>query len=144
LETATMGKTLVKARITNLNDWVSAKAGTLKAEQVRSIEIEDALVDTGAKIISMPTRLIQKLGLTHFDTRPATTAAGDVPCKLYHAVRLEIQGRECISDVAEVPDTCPVLIGYVPLELLSYIVDPIQQRVIPNPEHGGQQVVELY
>jgi predicted aspartyl protease len=144
METPTMGKTLVKARITNLADIVNSKTGLLSPDQVRSIEVEDALVDTGAKIISMPRRLIHQLGLEHFDTRPATTAAGDIPCKLYHSVRLELQGRECISDVAEVADTCPVLIGYIPLELMSYIVDPVNQRVIPNPEHGGEQVIELY
>jgi predicted aspartyl protease len=144
VETATMGKTIVKARITNLADLVNANAGILSPDRVRSIEVDNALVDTGAKIISMPKRLIQQLGLEHFDTRPATTAAGDVPCKLYHSVRLELQGRECISDVAEVADTCPVLIGYIPLELMSYIVDPIKRRVIPSPEHGGQQVIELY
>src|SRR2546430_11060463 len=112
MQTQTVGRTLVKARITNLNDLLNVKAGTLKPEQVRSIEVEDALVDTGAKLISMPKRLIAQLGLQHFDTRPATTAAGNVPSNLYHSVRLEIHGRECVSDVAEVADTCPVLIGY--------------------------------
>src|SRR5437870_5013367 len=139
-----MGKTLVKARITNFADIVNAKTGLLSPDQVRSIEVEDALVDTGAKLISMPKRFIQQLGLVHFATRPATTAAGDVPCRLYSSVHLELQGRECNIDVAEVADTCPVLIGYIPLELMSYIVDPINQRVIPNPEHGGQEVIELY
>jgi predicted aspartyl protease len=144
MDTKTMGKTLVKARITNIYDWLNVKAGKLKPDEARSIEVEDALVDTGAKIISMPKKLIQQLGLQQFATRPSTTAVGDVPCNLYSGVRLELQGRECTSDVAEVADTCPVLIGYIPLELMSYIVDPISQRVIPSPEHGGQDVIELY
>jgi predicted aspartyl protease len=144
MDTNTMGKTLVKARITNIYDWLNVKAGKLKPDEARSIEVEDALVDTGAKIISMPKKLIQQLGLQQLATRPSTTAVGDVPCKLYSGVRLELQGRESTSDVAEVADTCPVLIGYIPLELMSYIVDPITQRVIPSPEHGGQDVIELY
>jgi len=144
MENKTMGRTLVRARMTNNADWLNVKLGTLKPDQVRSVIVEDALVDTGAKYISMPKRLIEQLGLQQYDTRRATTATGDVPCSLYSAVRLEIQGRDCISDVAEVADTCPVLIGYVPLELMSYIVDPISQRVVPSPEHGGQQVIELY
>jgi len=144
MATKTMGKTLVKARLTNLNDWLDLKAGKKKPDEVRSIAVEDALVDTGAKIISMPKRLIEQLGLQQFATSPSTTAVGDVPCNLYSGVRLELQGRECMSDVAEVADTCPVLIGYIPLELMSYIVDPISQRVVPSPEHGGQEVIELY
>ena len=144
METQTVGRTLVKARITNLNDWLDLKAGKKKSDEVRSIVVEDALVDTGAKMVSMPKRLIQQLGLQQFATRPSSTAVGDVPCNLYTGVRLELQGRECISDVAEVADTCPVLIGYIPLELMCYIVDPVSQQVIPSPEHGGQEVIELY
>jgi predicted aspartyl protease len=144
METQTMGKTLVKARISNLGDWLNVKAGALKPEQIRSIEVENALVDTGAKYVSMPKKMIQQLGLEQFATRPATTAAGDVACHLYSSVRLEMQGRECNIDVAEVAETCPVIIGYFALELLDFIVDPRSQRVIPSPEHGGQQVIELY
>ena len=51
METQTMGKTLVKARITNLNDWLNVKSGILKSEQVRFIEVENAVVDTGAKFV---------------------------------------------------------------------------------------------
>ena len=144
MDTNTMGKTVVKARITNLNDMLNAKIGLLSPDQVRSLEVEHALVDTGAKFLSMPKRMIQQLGLEYFNTRPATTAAGEVQCNVYHAVRLAVQGRECTVDVSEVPDTCPVLIGYLPLESMDFVVDPGNQRLIGNPEHGGQEVIELY
>ena len=57
---------------------------------------------------------------------------------------LTVQGRECPMDVAEVPDDCPVLIGQVPLELLDFVVDPANQRLIGNPAHGGEQMLEMY
>ena len=63
MDTNTMGKTVVQARITNLNDMLNAKIGLLSPDQVRSIEVEDALVDTGARLMSMPKRLIQPLSL---------------------------------------------------------------------------------
>ena len=46
--------------------------------------------------------------------------------------------------MTELPDDCPVLIGQVPLELLDFVVDPAGQRLIGNPEHGGEHVLELY
>ena len=55
-----------------------------------------------------------------------------------------IQGRDCDLDVMEVPDGVPVLVGQVPLELLDFVVDPINQRLIGNPDHGGEQVLEMY
>jgi hypothetical protein len=36
------------------------------------------------------------------------------------------------------------LIGQVPLELLDFVVDPRGQRLIGNPEHGGEHIIELY
>ena len=142
MESSTMGKTVVKARITNLKDWMNAKSGDLKPEQVRSVEVEDALVDTGAKYLCLPKRIIQQLGLEPFMTRVANTAAGRVPCNVYDAVRLAIQGRECTIDVSEVPDTCPVLVGFLPLEALDFVVDPVKQQVVG--QHGEQEIIELY
>ena len=63
---------------------------------------------------------------------------------MFGTVRLSVQGRECNCDVLEVADDCPVLIGQVPLELLDWVVDPAGQRLIGNPAHGGEQMVELY
>ena len=62
----------------------------------------------------------------------------------YRAVRLTIQGRDCAIDVGEMGDEFPVLIGQVPLELLDWVVDPKDQRLIGNPEHGGEQIMEVF
>jgi hypothetical protein len=37
-----------------------------------------------------------------------------------------------------------VLIGQVPLELLDFVVDPRAQKLIGNPAHGGEQMLEMY
>ena len=44
----------------------------------------------------------------------------------------------------EAPDGVPVLIGQIPLEILDFVVDPKQQRIIGNPAHGGEWVIEAY
>lgn len=139
-----MGKVLVTAKIENLRDIFIAETGSLAADDVRSVEVHDALVDTGATMLSMPKRLIDQLGLKYFRTRPARTSAGPINVRVYGAVRLTIQGRECLADVSELPDDCPVLIGQLPLEALDFVVDPVGQRLIGNPEHGGEHIIELY
>jgi predicted aspartyl protease len=108
------------------------------------VEIPDALVDTGASILSLPRRLVGQLGLKPLRTRSARTSAGPVTLQVYGTVRLAIQGRDCTCDVVEIPDDCPVFIGQVPLELLDFVVDPSGQRLIGNPAHGGEHVIELY
>jgi predicted aspartyl protease len=135
---------VVTATIENVNDFLNVQEGRLPPDQVRSVTVHDALVDTGAKLLGLPKRLIQQLGLTYFETRRATTSIGQIDCKLYCAVWLTVEGRRCTVDVAEVDDRCPVLIGYVPLELLDLVVDPADQRLVPNPKDGGQQVPDLF
>ncbi len=62
---------------------------------------------------------------------------------MYRAVRITIQGRDCISDVGEIPDEFSVMIGQAPLELMDWVVDPKGRRLIGNPEHGGVQMIEI-
>ena len=143
METSTMGKVLVTAKVESLEDLFSAEKGVLPAGQVRSVEVSDALVDTGATGLLLPKRLIAQLGLQPLRTRQSRTIAGTTPLTVYRAVRLTVQGRDCISDVAEIPDEFSVIIGQVPLELLDWVVDPKRQRLIGNPEHGGEQMIDV-
>jgi predicted aspartyl protease len=143
MEILTMGKVQVPAVIENLEDLLKVDAGELGPGDVRRIEVQDALVDTGAVMLSIPRRLIAQLGLRPFRTRQVRTVGGIVQTTLYRAVQLVVQGREFTCDVAEIPDDCPVLIGQIPLEGLDFVVDPIQQRLIGNPEHGGEHMIDI-
>ena len=137
-----MGKVLVTATIENLEDLYKASQGVLPADQVRGVTVADALVDTGATGLLLPKRLIAQLGLPPLRTRQARTIAGSVPLPMYRAVRLTVQGRDCISDVAEIGDEFSVVIGQVPLELMDWVVDPKRQQLIGNPEHGGEHMID--
>jgi hypothetical protein len=41
-------------------------------------------------------------------------------------------------------DESPVLIGRAPLDLLDFVVDPVGRRLIGNPDHGGEWMIEPY
>jgi predicted aspartyl protease len=143
MELSTMGKVLVTAKIENLFDVENRERGVLPADQVRTVEVTDALVDTGATTLLLPKRLITQLGLRSYRTRPSRTIGGTVPLSMYTAVRLTVQGRDCINDVGEIPDEFTVVIGQVPLELMDWVVDPKGQRLIGNPAHGGEHIIEV-
>jgi len=142
--TKMMGKVLVDALVENMEDLYKAGQGLIQPDDVRRVEVSEALVDTGATMLGMPSRLIQQLGLGPLRTRRVRTSAGPATMQVYGTVHLTIQGRDCPSDVIELPDDCPVLIGQVPLELLDFVVDPGAQRLIGNPAHGGEHILELY
>src|SRR5438105_15219077 len=144
METETMGRVVVSARIENLEDLFLARTGHKTTDEVRTLEVDDALVDTGANMLSLPKSLIKKLGLKKFTSRTMRTAKGPVKTDIYDAVRLTIQDRNCTIDVCQVAEGCPVLIGQVPLEMLDFVVDPKRQRLIGNPEHGGEFMVDAF
>ncbi len=144
METQTVGRILVTAKVESLADLYMVEKGLLPADQVRFVEVHDALVDTGATILSMPKRLIDQLGLRPVRKRKARSSAGPVTVQVYGTVRLTIMERDCPIDVAEVPDDCPVLIGQIPLEQLDFVPDPGSHRLIGHPAHGGEHIIELY
>jgi len=144
METVKIGKVAVVARIENLRDTYEADKGLLPADRIRFVEVADALVDTGATMLSLPRRLVEQLGLRRRRTRTARTPAGPASFDIYEAVRLTVQGRDCVVEVAELPDECPVLIGQIPLEALDFVVDPAGQKLTGNPDQGGQHMIDMF
>jgi predicted aspartyl protease len=144
METKPMGRVLTAATVESLQDLWDAKRGLLPPDQVRRVTIPDALVDTAASLLSLPTRLIHQLGLNRIYEKRVTSSLGLGKVAVYEAVRLTIQDRFCTTDVMEVPDEVPVLIGQLPLENLDFVIDPRSHRLIGNPAHGGEHMFELY
>ena len=138
-----MGRVTARVTVENLEDIWALRKGKINSEQVRRIEVADALVDTGAVAFSLPTRLIKELGLVAIGVKNTITASGPAKTTQYDAVRITIQDRTCTVDVLEVPDQVPVLVGQIPLEFMDFIVDPVNRCLVGNPEHGGQQVLEV-
>jgi predicted aspartyl protease len=144
METATMGRVPTEATIENIYDLHDAERGLIPPEQVRRVTVSDALVDTGATILSLPLRLIQQLGLKKKYRKRVRSSAGVTETDIYGLARLTIQGRDCPTDVLEVADDGPVHIGQIPLEYLDFVVDLRNRRLIGNPEHGGEHMFEQY
>ena len=144
METETMGRVLTEATIENLQDAWDAERNMIPAAQVRRVTVPDALVDTGATTLSLPTQMIRQLGLSEQYKKRVRSSVGVSEAAVYDAVRLTIQGRTCTMDVVEVPDGTPVLIGQLPLEFLDFVVDMRSHTLIGNPAHGGEHMFELY
>jgi len=144
MEKTPMGRFLTAATIESLRDLFDADRGRLPLDQVRRLTLTDALVDTGASMLCLPTRMIRQLGLNAFTKKRFTTCLGVGNADVYEAVRLTIKDRSCTMDVLEVPDTVPALIGQLPLEALDFVVDPKNCSLIGNPAHGGEHIIEAF
>lgn len=143
--TTAMGKVVVAAKVENLSDLFEVHQGRRQPDEVRAVELPEALVDTGATYLSLPRRYVRQLGLIRFERRRARTSSGRmVTFDLYGTVQLTVQGRTCRVDVSQVSDKCPVWIGQVPLEQLDFVVDAKNRLLIGNPEHGGEQMFDRF
>ena len=139
-----MGRVLTEALVENLRDLWAIEEGRASPENARRLNLTDALVDTGATTLALPTRYIRQLGLSKTRQKMAVSSHGTGPINIYEAVRLTLLGRDCVVEVMEVPDECPALIGQIPLGMLDFVIDPVTCKLIGNPAHGGEQMLELF
>lgn len=138
-----MGRVRVPITIRNSDDLAAVRRNLISEEQVRSLTVE-GLVDTGANFLCLPRSMVQRLGLVYRETLLVRTANGPVNRNLFVGAEVGIQGRSLPSAVMEIDEVMPPLIGVLVLEMLDFVVDPGGERLIPNPEHGGDWMADIY
>ena len=131
-----------RIELANQKDLVLAEAGVISTEDVRRLTVEDALVDTGATGLCLPTSLIRQLGLDPLRTVQARTATGIVDLTIYSDVHFTVLERPGKLEVTSLPDGSPVLVGHIVLELLDLCVD-IEKGLIYNPAHDGAWIIKV-
>lgn len=128
-------------KLANLSDLFLVQVGAMDPEDVRRLTVEDALVDTGATGLCLPTPLIERLGLTPIERRSARTAAGIVERTVYSEVEYTMLERTYSIRVTNLPEGSPVLVGHMLLEQLDLYVD-MKRGLIYNPAHGDDWIEE--
>ena len=94
----------------------------------------DAMVDSGAVQLALPAEVIEQLRLLPLDTIMVTTADnGQHTYRICGMVDLEVQGRRCQVRAIELPRGAEPLLGAIPLEEMDWHIDPLGQRLVPNP-----------
>ena len=145
MRTDFMGRVTCEAKVDNALDAALARMGKLPEDQVRTVVIKDALIDTGASTLGLPASILRQLGLdTPSSTRRTRNTTGPYEVRIFGPVRLTIFDRDITLDAMEVADDCPVLIGQIPLEHLQLVVDMTTHRVEKSPAYGGEWTLEAY
>ena len=138
-----MGKVIIRFKATNYDD-LAANAIATRKRKSRTVE-EEGLVDTGAVRFYLQSQLITKLGLRQVDrVRSHTMSDRSEVRRVFSPVRLEIQGRQGVFEVVELPDTLPNIVGQIPLEYMDWVVHTKNRRLIPNPEHRRGEMTDEF
>ncbi len=134
LQEKQMGQVLTTITVTNRIDRVMAERGFISAEEVRSVILDNVVVDTGATLLSLPARIISQLGLIQVGERDVETSAGIKKGRIFADAQIIVEGREGRFDCLELPEgVSAVLLGAIPMEELGLEPDlkNLRLRVLP-------------
>lgn len=131
-----MGKVTATITVTNFVDEILATRKFIPAEQVRSLTLNNVLVDTGATRLCLPEEIVTQLGLTLAGEIDVKTAVGVRKVRVFEGVKLSVEGREGRYDCVELPGGADPLLGLIPLEDLGLEPDLKNQRLRVLPAEG--------
>jgi predicted aspartyl protease len=114
-----MGKVLATLTVLNRADQVLFENGMITEEQIRSVVLEDILVDTGATTLCLSAEMIAALGLTLLKEVAVSTAAGISKARIFQDAKILLCGREGTFECLELPGGREALLGVIPLEMLG-------------------------
>jgi clan AA aspartic protease len=138
-----MGKVMTSVKLTNDHEAQLAAAGVIESSAVRSVTI-DALVDTGATMLTVPETVCRALGLPYRGVRRVRYADGrirEVPW--VGGILLEILGRQMTCDALVEGERTVPLIGQIPLEGLDLVVNPKTGDLMPDPASPDAPLLDL-
>lgn len=139
----TMGKILTRLTVTNRLDEGRAANGDIPAEAVRSVTIDDVLVDTGATTLCLPSEIIAQLGLALLREATVSTATGLGTARIFQDAKVSLLGREGTFECLELPGGRQPLIGVIPLEMLGIEPDLRNQRLRLLPENANETYLTI-
>ena len=129
-----MGKVHTKLTVINRADQIRAEDGTISSEQIRTVTLEQVLVDTGATTLCLPPEIITKLGLKLLKEVNVSTATGINKTRMFQDATICLCGREGTFECLELPGGADPLLGVIPLEMLGLEPDLKNQtlKVLPT------------
>ncbi|MEG4353316.1 aspartyl protease [Microcoleus sp. LAD1_D3] len=133
------GQVITTITVTNRIDRVMAERGFISAEEVRSVILDNVVVDTGATLLSLPARIISQLGLIQVGERDGETSAGIKKGRIFADAQIIVEGREGRFDCLELPEgVSAVLLGVIPMEELGLEPDLKNRRLRVLPMNNQQ------
>ena len=138
-----MGKVTTSIRLTNHIDEMLAERGFIPSEQIRSIVLDDVVVDTGASELCLPEEVISQLGLPLAGEIEGITASETKNFRVFKNAFLSVEGREMAFNCIELPAGKEPLLGYFPLEALGLEPDLDKQQLRVLPNRGRQSYIRI-
>lgn len=131
-----MGKVTTTITLANRVDEILVARGFIPVEQVRSLTLDNVLVDTGTTRLCLPEGIISQLGLILQEEVDVKLAVGVRKVRIFRELSLTVEGREGTFNCLELPAGEDPLLGLIPLEDLGLEPDIKNQRLRVLPAEG--------
>lgn len=131
-----MGKVTTTIKLTNFVDEIMFQRGFIPQTEIRSLTLDNVLVDTGATRICLPEQIIRQLGLTLQGEISAKIAVGVQKLRVFRGLSLSVAGRTGTYDCVELPSGEDPLLGLILLEDLGIELDLQNQELKFLPMEG--------
>jgi clan AA aspartic protease len=138
-----MGKITTTLTITNRIDQALATRGYIAANQVRSVTLNNVLVNTGATTLCLPSPVIEKLGLELLKEVDVKTATGISQARIFRDAVISLLEREGTFECLELPGGQEPLLGVIPLESLGIELDLQQQALKVLPSRSAETYLSI-
>lgn len=133
-----VGQVNVSITVTNHIDQILAERGFIAADEVRTVTLDNVLVDTGATMLCLPTAVVEQLGLPFKGKAIVNTAAGKRTVRVLKEANLLIGDRRSTFDCLELTEIDQPLLGVVPMESLGLEPDLQNQTLRALPATEGE------
>ncbi|MEG4321753.1 MULTISPECIES: aspartyl protease [unclassified Microcoleus] len=124
-----MGKIITTLTITNRADQILATRGMITPDEVRSLTLDNVLIDTGVTTLCLPKSDLAQLGLEILKEVDVETANGIGKAIIFQDAKISLLGREGTFECLELPGGGSPLLGVIPLEALGIELDLQNQQL---------------
>ncbi len=130
-----MGLIYSDIELINSDDLALVRRGYLKENEVRKMKV-NALVDSGAMMLSVNETIKVQLGLSILDRQMGELADGSKQSfEIVGPVDIRFANRQTTVRAVVLPGDTEPLLGSIPMEDMDVLIDPRGQRLIVNPSN---------
>lgn len=123
------GKILTNITVINRVDQFFAETGYKPKEAIRSITLENVLVERSVTTLCLPADTIAFLGLEVLREVDVASPRGIEKSRIFQDATISVCGREGTFDCLELPKGKNALLGRIPLDALGLELDLRNQRL---------------
>ena len=130
-----MGLVYAEIELINADDIAYAKKHIIGHDEIKRTWV-NALVDTGAIMLTINDSIKEQLGLDVLEYRTCQTADGRImKLEVVGPIEVKFKNRRSITQALVMPGDNEVLLGAIPMEEMDVLIHPARQELIIHPDH---------